>query len=91
MAQHILLALLEQPEGVILQILERLEVDTEAIKTRLDDALKASPRTPMYASASPMQVYITPARQAPAGHGQRRSAKTQGRVRLDGAHLPRHC
>ena len=58
--EHILFALLEQPEGVILQILERLEVDKEAIKTRLDDALKASPRMPMYASASPMQVYITP-------------------------------
>jgi ATP-dependent Clp protease ATP-binding subunit ClpC len=60
--EHILLALLEQPEGVILEILERLHVDVEAIKTRLDNVLRASPRmtqgfTP---SSQPMQVYITP-------------------------------
>jgi ATP-dependent Clp protease ATP-binding subunit ClpC len=60
--EHILLALLEQPEGVITEILERLHVDVEAIKTRLDNVLRASPRmtqgfTP---SSQPMQVYITP-------------------------------
>jgi len=59
--EHILLALLEQPEGVIPQILERLNVDVEAIKSRLDDVLKASPRLQaMGTTANPMQVYITP-------------------------------
>ena len=60
--EHILLALLEQPEGVIPNILERLHVDVEAIKTRLDNILRASPR--MMQSFAPstgaMQVYITP-------------------------------
>jgi ATP-dependent Clp protease ATP-binding subunit ClpC len=59
--EHILLALLEQPEGVIPQILERLKVDVDAIKNRLGDVLKASPRMQTFGSgAQPMQVYITP-------------------------------
>ena len=61
--EHILLALLEQPEGVISQILELLNVDADEINNRLDDVLKASPRTSMFGSSSgsqPMQVYITP-------------------------------
>jgi len=59
--EHILLALLEQPEGVIPLILERLDVDAEAIQHRLDTVLKASPRMQgLGTKSSPMQVYITP-------------------------------
>ncbi len=59
--EHILLALLEQPEGVIPQILEKLGVDADEIRNRLDDVLKASPRTQASGSSGhPMQVYITP-------------------------------
>ena len=59
--EHILLALLEQPEGVILQILKRLNVDADAIRNGLDDVLKASPRMNTFGSgAHPMQVHITP-------------------------------
>jgi len=58
--EHILLALLEQPEGVVLQILERLKVDADTIKSRLHGVLEASPKTQSSQSARPMQVYITP-------------------------------
>jgi len=58
--EHFLLALLEQPEGVISQILERVQVDADKIKNRLDEVLKASPRMQFYGGTSPMQVYITP-------------------------------
>jgi ATP-dependent Clp protease ATP-binding subunit ClpC len=60
--EHVLLALLEQPEGVIPEILERLHVDIEALKTRLDNVLRASPRRTQGSAPSvqPMQVYITP-------------------------------
>jgi ATP-dependent Clp protease ATP-binding subunit ClpC len=60
--EHVLLALLEQPAGVIPQILERLNVDIEALKARLDNVLRASPRMTQGAAppAQPMQVYITP-------------------------------
>ncbi len=58
--EHILLALLEQPEGVIPQILERMSVDQEFIKRRLDDVLRASPRGAVYGSGGTGQVFITP-------------------------------
>src|SRR3990170_3116320 len=57
--EHILLALLEQPEGVIPQILEKLSVDIELIKKRLDDVLRASPKVAIYGGGTG-QVFITP-------------------------------
>jgi ATP-dependent Clp protease ATP-binding subunit ClpC len=57
--EHILLALLEQPEGVIPQILERMGVDQEFIKRRLDDVLRASPKAAIYGGGAG-QVFITP-------------------------------
>ena len=58
--EHILLALLEQPEGVVLQILARLKADADAIRGRLADVLGASPKTQSSGSTRPMQVYVTP-------------------------------
>jgi ATP-dependent Clp protease ATP-binding subunit ClpC len=57
--EHILLALLEQPEGVIPQILDKLSVDQEQIKKRLDDVLRASPKAAIYGGGTG-QVFITP-------------------------------
>src|SRR6202171_1543750 len=57
--EHILLALLEQPEGVIPQILEKVSVDQEIIKKRLDDVLRASPKAAIYGGGTG-QVFITP-------------------------------
>ena len=57
--EHMLLALLEQPEGVISQILEKLGVNTEAVKSRLDGVLKASPKVAIYGGGTG-QVFITP-------------------------------
>ncbi|MEK7311765.1 MAG: Clp protease N-terminal domain-containing protein, partial [Chloroflexota bacterium] len=57
--EHILLALLEQPDGVIPQILEKLSVDVELIKRRLDDVLRASPKVAIYGGGTG-QVFITP-------------------------------
>jgi ATP-dependent Clp protease ATP-binding subunit ClpC len=58
--EHILLALLEQPEGVIPQILERLSADSEQLSQRLDDMLKASPKAGIYGGGGVGQVFITP-------------------------------
>lgn len=58
--EHILLALLEQPEGVIPQILERLGVDADEMQQRLDDLLKASPKVGIYGGGGVGQVFITP-------------------------------
>jgi ATP-dependent Clp protease ATP-binding subunit ClpC len=57
--EHLLLALLEQPEGVIPQILEKLGVNIEAVKSRLDGVLKASPKVAIYGGGTG-QVFITP-------------------------------
>ena len=58
--EHILLALLEQPEGVIPQILERLSVDLDDMQQRIDDLLRASPKAGIYGGGGVGQVFITP-------------------------------
>ena len=40
--EHLLLALIEQPEGVIPEILDQLGVDLELIGERLDEELRSS-------------------------------------------------
>ena len=57
--EHFLLALLEQPEGVIPQVLERMSVDVAVIRQRLDEVLKASPKAAIYGGGAG-QVFITP-------------------------------
>jgi len=57
--EHILLALLEQVDGVIPQMLERLNVDVDATRRRLDEILRASPKASIYGQGAG-QVFITP-------------------------------
>ncbi len=57
--EHILLALLEQTDGVIPQLLERLSVDVGLIRSRLDEVLRASPKAAIYGGGTG-QVFITP-------------------------------
>ncbi|HLV44963.1 MAG TPA: Clp protease N-terminal domain-containing protein, partial [Aggregatilineales bacterium] len=58
--EHIMLALLEQPGGVVGQILEQLHVDVEQLKGRLDDDLRNSPRASAIYGGGAGQVFITP-------------------------------
>ncbi len=57
--EHILLALIEQPEGVISQILEMLNVDTRALTERLDYILRTSPKANIFGGGAG-QIFITP-------------------------------
>ncbi|MGC8856351.1 MAG: Clp protease N-terminal domain-containing protein, partial [Anaerolineae bacterium] len=57
--EHILLALIEQPGGVIPQILEKLNVNTNAIAERLDATLRASPKANIFGGGAG-QIFITP-------------------------------
>jgi len=57
--EHILLALIEQPNGVVPQILENLQVIPQALIERLDTALKASPKANIFGSGAG-QIFITP-------------------------------
>ena len=57
--EHILLALIEQPQGVIPQILELLKVDATALTERLDYILRTSPKANIFGGGAG-QIFITP-------------------------------
>ena len=57
--EHILLALIEQPQGVISQILEILKVDPVMLTDRLDYILRTSPKASIFAGGQG-QIFITP-------------------------------
>ncbi|MCL4258599.1 MAG: AAA family ATPase, partial [Anaerolineales bacterium] len=57
--EHILLALIEQPEGVIGQLLDILKVDANALKERLDYVLRTSPKANIFGGGAG-QIFITP-------------------------------
>ncbi len=57
--EHILLALIEQPQGVIPQILDFLKVDTAALIERLDYILRTSPKANIFGGGAG-QIFITP-------------------------------
>ena len=57
--EHILLALLEQPDGVVPQILSKLNVDVAAMRAKLEEILRASPKAAIYGGGTG-QVFITP-------------------------------
>jgi ATP-dependent Clp protease ATP-binding subunit ClpC len=57
--EHILLALIEQPQGVISQLLEILKVDANALAERLDYILRTSPKASIFGGGAG-QIFITP-------------------------------
>jgi len=57
--EHILLALIEQPQGAITQILDHLKVDENALTERLDYILRTSPKANIFGGGAG-QIFITP-------------------------------
>ena len=57
--EHILLALIEQPQGVVPQILEILKVDANEITERLDYILRTTPKANIFGGGAG-QIFITP-------------------------------
>jgi ATP-dependent Clp protease ATP-binding subunit ClpB len=57
-AEHLLLALLDQDTGLVPRLLERMEVDVEALRQSLEAALERRPRT-TGPGAAPGQVYVS--------------------------------
>ncbi len=58
--EHILLALIEQPQGVISQLSEILKVDSNALAERLDYVLRTSPKASIFGNNGAGQIFITP-------------------------------
>lgn len=57
--EHFLLALIEQPEGTVSQILDEMNVSTAVLSDRLDYMLRTSTKTNIYGGGSG-QIFITP-------------------------------
>ncbi len=57
--EHILLALIEQPGGVIPQILEMLKINAQALADRLDQTLRLTPKANIFGGGAG-QIFITP-------------------------------
>lgn len=55
---HLLFGLLDQPEGIVPQILEQLKVDLMDVKNRISDYLNGLPK--VHGTTPTMQAYITP-------------------------------
>ncbi len=58
--EHVLLALIEQTDSVVLQILERIGANVEALRHRIEDVLRTGPKTSIYGSGGTGQVFVTP-------------------------------
>ncbi len=57
--EHLFLALLEQNDGAVPQLLQDLNVDVAAMQKRLDDELRASPKVAVYGGGVG-QIFYTP-------------------------------
>lgn len=57
--EHILLALIEQPQGAVTQILDILKVEPVNLTDRLDHVLKNTPKANIFGSGAG-QIFITP-------------------------------
>ena len=68
--EHLLLALLEQPEGVVSDILRQMGIDPEAVRERVDDILQRAPKVNMMPNMAVGQVYITPRLKRVLDHAQ---------------------
>ncbi len=58
--EHILLALIEQPGGVIPQILANLKIDAQVLAERLDQTLRLTPKANIFGGGGAGQIFITP-------------------------------
>ncbi len=72
--EHFLLALIEQPDGVIPEILGLMGIDLEQIRNRLDEELKSTSRTQIYGGGVG-QVYITPRLKRVIDHSNAEASK----------------
>lgn len=58
-AEHILLAMIEQPEGVVSLLLDILKIEPSLITDRLDNILRTTPKANIFGGSSG-QIFITP-------------------------------
>ncbi len=59
-ADHILLALLERPDGVAPKVLAHIEADVGAVRTELERAIARVPTVEVHGSGDTAQIFVTP-------------------------------
>ena len=69
--EYILLALLEQEDGLTGQILTRIGADERGIVRRVEEELARLPKAYTADRSSSDQIFITPRAKRPVGHHQR--------------------
>jgi len=57
--EHLLVALIEQPNGVVPQILEIMSIDSSGLQAKLDEVLRSSPKANIFGGGAG-QIFITP-------------------------------
>ncbi len=75
--EHLFLALLEQEDGLVPKILERLGASTPALRKRIEDVLKTSQATVAPGSAAPQQIFVTPRLQYVGVNAQREAQQLE--------------
>ena len=56
--EHVLLALVEQPEGIVVPVLQKIGVDIDQLKTRLAEHLSSLPQ--VHGGGGLKQIHVTP-------------------------------
>ncbi len=75
--EHLFLALLEQEDGLVPKILERMGASTPALRKRIEDVLKTSQATVAPGSAAPQQIFVTPRLQYVGVNAQREAQQLE--------------
>ena len=90
--EHIFLALVEQPEGAVPQILQAIGASVDVIARKLEAVLEAAPKSNAapYAGIPTVQVFITPRLNRVMAAATEEAKKTSGRIHQHRAPPARH-
>ena len=86
--EHLLLALLEQPEGLVPRLLPGMDVDVDALRAAVEQHLEGRPRV-SGPGAEPGEVYVSRTLGQLLDAAQQRGGPPEGRVRLRRARAAR--
>ncbi|MFN8499719.1 MAG: AAA family ATPase [Anaerolineae bacterium] len=75
--EHLFLALLEQEDGLVPKILERMGASTPALRKRTEDILKTAQATVAPGSSTPQQIFVTPRLQYVGVNAQREAQQLE--------------
>ncbi len=75
--EHLFLALLEQEDGLVPKIIEKLGGNPQVMRRRLDEVLRTAQASMAPGSAAPQQIYVTPRLQYVGVNAQREAQQLE--------------